>query len=218
MKAFLTATAALVLAAAHSAHAQTPSNAPLMRGDIIGTVGMIQVNHQELQSYNRWHGDAYFGIDVGWYWTEHLKTSIEVATTTESTVYSSGPVVFDGRVTSGSSRHEVGSSRVSLSQRYQFGHNQWFHPHLGGGIEIVRETRSSIDEPIFFYDQVTRQSRVLREGRPRVDDAEVRALGQLSTGFKGYLSRKVFFLADLRVMFTSRPEEVLTRVGVGVDF
>ena len=219
MRALITATCVAVVLSAGPSAAQTAApGSRLVRGDVTGSIGFIQVKQREFQTYSNWHSDGYFALDGGWYWTNHLKTSIEVATTTRSNIYSSRPVDIGGYGTFIGSRIGFSSTRVSLSQHYQFGHNQWFHPYVGAGVDIVRERTEARDEPVFFYDQITRQSRMLREGGHERAGTEVKARPHANVGFKGYMSRSVFFLTDLRMTFDGRPGEVLTRIGVGVDF
>ena len=219
MRALITATCTAVLLSAGPAAAQSAvPGSRLVRGDVTGSIGVVQVRTPEDNTYNHWHNDAYFAIDGGWYWTNHLKTSLEVAATTKSTIYSSRPVEIGGYRTFIGTRNAFSSTRVSIGQHYQFGHNQWFHPYVGAGVDIVRERTEARDEPVFYYDQIARQSRTLREGGDQRAETEVKARPHVNLGFKGYMSRTVFFLTDLRVMFDGRPGEVLTRIGVGVDF
>ena len=79
------------------------------------------------------------------------------------------------------------------------------HPKLG-----TVETR--------IFDQATRTSRQISPAR--IDgpshDTIVRPFAEL--GFKGYMTRWAFFTGDTRVMFRGGIDEVLFRVGFGVDF
>jgi hypothetical protein len=128
------------------------------------------------------------------------------------------PVDIDGQQQYASSRNRFSSRRVALIQRYQFGRNRWFHPSLGAGIDVVRESSSRHDEPIVAYDQFTRQSRVVRQAIEHPDEHHTGARALIVGGFKAYLTPRTFFLSDMRVTFASRAEDVLVRVGFGVDF
>ena len=56
-----------------------------------------------------------------------------------------------------SSRRDDAASRAwPIAQQYQFFRNQWFHPHVGGGVDIARETTTEEYEPVFVFDPVTR--------------------------------------------------------------
>ena len=93
------------------------------------------------------------------------------------------------------------------------------HPFVGAGVDFVRERVSGKDDPVFAYDPITRQSRLVRDAvRARPDD-EDSARGVLTAGVKAYMSRKVFAVTDLRVSIGSRrTEDVQWRFGLGAGF
>jgi hypothetical protein len=197
----------------------TAAGGRLMRGDVAGTIGWSTVNRSELASYNTWRGEGLFELRGGWYWTNHLKTSLDVSTTTGTDVYSVGPSLVGGVLpVYPTSRYELSEVHTAVTQVYQFGENAWVHPYVAGGVDVVRETRSQRDDPLFFYDQVTRQSRLLRDVFQHPDRTVVRAHGLVSAGIKAYLSRKAFFLTDFRVTVGRRAEQVHWSFGVGVDY
>jgi hypothetical protein len=210
------AAAVLILWTATLAAAQ--DRTPLARGDVSGTAGWLAVNTTGLESYNDWHGQGLFTAAAGWYWTDHLKTDVEIGASTATQTYGAVPIDIDGQRHFVSSLIRFSSTRVALIQRYQFGRNQWFHPSLGAGVDIVRTSFSQREEPVLVYDQVTRQNHLLRQPIEHADrdDTEARAL--VVGGFKAYLTPRTFFLGDMRVAFASRPEDILLRVGFGVDF
>lgn len=217
MKALIRiAAAALLLSGAGPAAAQ--DRKPLARGDVAATAGLLTINKTEFDSYNDWHGEAFFTVGAGWYWTDHHKTDVEIGTSTEARTYAAVPINVGGQQHVATSLIKFHSSRVALVQRYQFRRNEWFHPSLGVGVDVVRERYSLSEDPIYFYDQVTRQSRLLRDAITHAaeNDLDVRALA--IGGFKAYLSPRAFFLTDLRVTFASRVEDTLVRFGFGVDF
>jgi hypothetical protein len=190
----------------------------LVRGDVSGTIGWVSVNKGELDSYEDWHsivsGDGAFG----WYWTDHLRTEVYAGATRKFDVYTAGPVTPGGVVLASPSEHTFASRRVGIRQQYQFGRNQWFHPSVGAGFEVLVERSSRLDVAVYAFDPVTRQSRFVRGAveHPERTAVEVHAL--LSTGFKAYMHERVYFLMDGRVTFTDRPEQVTLGFGLGVDF
>jgi hypothetical protein len=216
MKPLLPAAAVLLLWTASAASGQ--DREPLARGDVTGTIGWIAVNTTGLESYRNWHGQGFFAAGAGWYWTDHLKTDVEIGTSTTTETYSAVPIDVGGQRQFAPSYVRFGSARVALVQRYQFGRNQWFHPTLGGGVDIVRERYSRRDEPFYAYDQVTRQSRLLRTAVRHPEEHETAVHALAVGGFKAYVTPRAFFLADMRVTFASRAEDILFRVGFGVDF
>jgi opacity protein-like surface antigen len=200
---------------------QPPPTGPgrLARGDASGQIGWYTVHKGDYDSYNDWLGDSFYaGIGAGWYWTDHLKTEVQYGGSSEVRLYTSVPIVISGTQIFASSRYTFRTRRVTLGQVYQFGRNEWFHPYLGGGLDVVWERTTREDEHVTFFDPLTRQSRLLQERRthPPGTDADARAFW--NAGLKAYLSRRAFFVLEGRMTFTARPEEVIFRLGFGADF
>ena len=219
------AAALLLLAPAPRLLAQTQDNGQsppqrLMRGDVSGTVNWVSIDKSDARSYNDWHSQFGIGGGVGWYWTDHHKTQVEFTATTAATVYSSEPyVVGPQQQTFVTTVRTYQSQRVSLTQLYQFRRNEWVHPFLGAGLDVVREESSGRDAPVFWYDPVLRQSRQARDSVEHGDRSKVSARAVFTTGVKAYFSRKVFALTDLRVGVSShRAEDMQWRFGLGADF
>jgi hypothetical protein len=213
--------ASLLLGAAPPLLAQAPpSSTPLMRGDVSGTVGWVVIEKGDHRSYNDWHSQFAAGAGAGWYWTDHHKTQVDFTSTTAATVYSSEPIIFTvQQQTFVASAMKYRSQRLSLTQLYQFRRNEWAHPFLGVGLDIVREESSRRDEPVYWYDPITRQSRLAQERVQHGRRSEVMGRGVLTAGVKAYFSRKVFGLTDLRVgIGRHRVEDVQWRFGLGADF
>jgi len=213
---------ALLAAAPSPLFAQDTGSPPrLMRGDVSGTVGWVSTNKGDLtyDAYNDWQSQAAFSIGAGWYWTDHHQTRVEASGTTETTVYSAFPATFPGVQTFYPVRRTFASRRLSITQHYQFRRNEWVHPFLGAGVDFVRERVSRKDDPVFAYDPITRQSRLVRDAVQHGPEDEDTARGVLTAGVKAYMSRKVFALTDLRVSIGSRrTEDVQWRFGLGADF
>jgi hypothetical protein len=112
----------------------------------------------------------------------------------------------------------VSQRSLAVSQQYQFFRNQWFHPRVGAGVEIARERTTEEYSPIFVFDSVTRTPRQLAP--PRNEGPEHRTITRpfAEAGFKAYMTRRAFFTADTRLMYRKGLDEVLFRLGFGVDF
>jgi hypothetical protein len=191
----------------------------LVRGDVSAHVGWYTVNKHRFDSYNDWLGDSVFGsLGAGWYWTDHVKTDFQFGASSEVRLYTNSAILVAGRQWFVPSEYKFSTQRVSLGQIYQFGRNEWFHPYAGGGLDVVWERTWREDQQVHDYDPVTRQSILVRNRLtyPSETDVEARAFG--SAGFKGYLSRRAFFLLDGRVTFARRVDEVILRIGFGADF
>lgn len=228
--------AALVLGGAHGSGAQTTSDIRtfelpggttqpavphrrLARGDVSGILGWFTANRDEFDSSNDWVGDSVFGgASFGWYWTDHLKTEVQFGRTSEVRLYTATPLQIGNTRIFAPSTYTFSTRRLTLGQLYQFGRNEWFHPYAGGGVDVVWDRQQRSDEYVYYFDPVTRQGQVLRERAERGATTDIDPRAFLSAGFKAYMSRRSFFLLDSRLTFADRPEEVLVRIGFGVDF
>src|SRR5262245_55852306 len=86
---------ALTILAVSSAAAQdrpatvTLSPPELPRWDVAGMVAWLNVNKSGVGvDWNNWYDAGSSGAIVGYHWTPHLKSEVEVATSSEGTVYS----------------------------------------------------------------------------------------------------------------------------------
>jgi hypothetical protein len=204
----------LLSAAAVPAGAQ-----PLARGDVTGTLGWFNANKSEFDSYNDWYNrSAHVGALVGWYWSDHLKTELELGATSRTNLYTSRPLVIDGQPNYISSEHRFSTRRLGIGQQYQFFRNAWAHPHVAAGVDLTWETADRRDQPVVQYDPVSRQTRVLQPAQTIAPSTELHVRPFAEVGTKLYMSRRAFFRTDLRLTFRSRVDEVLMRFGFGVDF
>ena len=174
---------------------------------------------QPQPSYNDWlNAILYGGAGAGWYWTDHLKTQIDIGAGTRGHQYRTDQFVIDRMPAYASSRVAIRETTVSVSQQYQFFHNQWFHPHVGAGVEAVRETSTEEYQPVVIFDNATRSSRVVSAAHTTGPERRVFARAFGEGGFKAYMTPRAFFIGDMRVMFRSGIDEVLFRAGFGFDF
>ena len=116
------------------------------------------------------------------------------------------------------SRLEVRETSLAIGQQYQFFRNQWFHPRLGVGVDLARETTTEQYQPVFVFDNAARTSREITPARIEAPEHRFIARPFVETGLKAYMTRRTFFTADTRLMFRSGIDEVLFRLGFGVDF
>jgi hypothetical protein len=222
MRTFILAIGALLLVPGTSAaQAEAPATQP--RADFHAVIGWQNLRQDRgndtFDTFNTWsNGIFYGGAGAGWYWTDHVKTQVDLGTGTLGRHYRYRPLTINGVQTGTSSRVAVRQSSVAVSQQYQFFRNQWFHPHVAAGLDIARETRQEEFQPVFVFDQATRTTRQVSPAR--VDGPSrntiVRPFGEL--GFKAYMTRRAFFTGDTRLMFRGGIDEVLFRIGFGVDF
>jgi hypothetical protein len=214
--------AAVWLLGAAVASAQEPPKTPLTRADIhlvVGWQNLHQPQPVDERYSNDWINGIFFGgVGAGWYWTDNLKTQVDFGAGTRGRQYRYEPFVVGGQTTGRSSQLHVQQQSVAIAQHYQFFRNQWFHPHVGAGVDIARETTREVYDPVYVFDQVARVSRQVLP--PRTEGPEHRVIARPfgEAGFKAYMTRKTFFTSDMRLMFKSGVDEVLFRFGFGVDF
>jgi len=206
--------------AAASAQASAPSVA-LPRRDITFTVGWQNGNGTRFgaQDYDEWYHDAaYGGAIAGWHWTDHVKTELEVGTTSTSDFYTYRQVNVLGTLTYQSSEVTVRTHRLAIGQQYQFYRNAWFHPHVTAGADLLWERTTEEIDAITTFDQATRTTRVLRPASERGPDTAFRVNPYAEVGFKAYMSPRAFFRSDMRFTIRDGVDQVLLRLGFGIDF
>ena len=191
---------------------------PLARADVTGIIAWLNANKSGLTDYNNWYNrSAYGGASAGWFWTDHLKTEIEAGVSSAAELYAAEPIDIDGVRTYTTSEYRFSTRRVAVSQQYQFLHNAWVHPHAGAGADVTWERTERSDDPVFTFDQATRATRIVRPAFTAEPTTRVVVRPFAEIGLKAYMSRQVFFRADMRMLFQGRLDEVLFRFGVGVD-
>lgn len=201
------------------ARAQPPDPGPLVRADVHGVAGWSNVHEGATNQWDRWdHGLAHAAAGLGWYWSDHLKTEVTAEVTSTATFYRfefvGSPLAGVGR----SSTVQVRGSSVGVLQHYQFLRNAWVHPFVGAGVELRRERRVDLLDPLVTYDAPSGVPRVVEPSR-RIDrPAAWQARGVIVGGVKAYVSPRVFTRCDAKVALRDGVDEVALRAGIGVDF
>ena len=209
------------LAATSLAAGQDPPRAPLTRADAHVVIGWQNLHKEQPgeQIYNNWvNGIFYGGGGAGWYWTDHLKTQIDAGAGTRGRQYRSGYSVSGSQTTSSSSQVSIREQSVTIGQHYQFFRNQWFHPHVGAGIDLARQTTTEVFSPVVVFDPATRATRQVRPSRTEGPTHRAIARPFAEAGLKAYMTRRAFFTADTRLMYRHGLDQILFRLGFGVDF
>lgn len=207
----------MVLPAARDASAQS---APLVRGDISGTLGVEGVNARDDSFYRgrNFEGGFFGGVSSGWYWTENLKSEVEFGARTKGRIWLAAPVVINGTQTYYATDKTFSRRTIALGQQYQFFHNAWFHPHLGAGANLTFERSQLHRSAATVYDPITRTSRTVSPERTEDARTDFRVNPYVDAGFKAYMTPRTFFRSDLRVAFRRGVDDVVTRFGFGFDF
>jgi len=216
-RAVLGVTLIALLACPMWAAGQPVTAVGLPRAEASGLVGWFSANEEQVKAHDDWYHRSWSAdVSIGYYWTEHLKTEITGGMTSEGElwgvrisplggVYS--PVV-----------HQFSTRAVGIGQQYQFGHNAWFHPYLGGGValEWVRQTEER--EPTYQFGRSGSSPFLIEPARTIGPKTDARARPFVNSGFKAYMTERSFFRSDVRVAFEHDVKDVGLRVGFGVDF
>ncbi len=192
---------------------------PIQRIDLTGAVGSFSSRHLHDDPYDQWGTSALATLTGGYYWTDHLKTEVEVGWTGERRVFGSEPAGRDlppfVRIFQ---EHTYRSTLLSLAQAWQGGRNVLFHPFVSGGLTIDRE-RHVVDRPAQILPLTNTPAPPTRF-IPRFESTEttVRMRAFTTVGFKAYFTPRGFFRSDLSLGFDRGLHHVTWRAGVGVDF
>lgn len=179
------------------------------RWDVSGDVGWLSRNKSDIApDWNDWYDVPGGGLSVGYYWTPHLKTDVRLAFSGEGRVHQEERIVIPGAPFPGFRlrEHRFRTATLGAGIAYQFFENQWFHPYLGGGLEMLRESHQQ-----FAHDRNTGGTldsvRVSWAARPFA-----------AGGFKWYVNEHGFVRSDLRLSVGSGGvSHVGWTAGIGVD-
>ena len=228
--------AAFTAAALFGAHAAAAQERPVIslapaepaRWDLAGHVGWLGSNKSDIGAdWNDWYNAASVGATVGYYVTPHFKAELQTAISRQGRIYSleSIPNPAGGFPLNRSREHFFGASAFSAGVSRQFFENQWFHPFVGGGLEMVRETHR-IDTPQQFIPGRPDPASPLVPPVMQVIPAttgptEVSWASRpfIAAGFKWYVAERGFVRSELRTSFSHRgPEHIVWATGLGLDF
>lgn len=204
---------------AAAAQAQDAPAGPVSRSDVHFVLGWQNLHEPDSNNFNDWiNGILFGGVGAGWYWTDHLKTQVDFGGGTQGHQYRYEPRFAGGTDSTEFSRLSIRQTSLAIGQQYQFFRNQWFHPHVGGGVDIARETTTEEYDPVFTFDQATRTTRQVSPARVEGPEHRFIARPFVQTGFKAYMTQRAFFTGDMRLMVRHGIDEVLFRAGFGIDF
>ena len=228
--------AAFAAAALFGAHAAAAQDRPVVslaaadpaRWDLAGHVGWLGSNKSDIgDEWNDWYNAASAGVAAGYYVTPHFKAELQTAFSRQGRVFSQESIAVPGGAFPifSSREHFFTATTISAGVSRQFFENQWFHPFVGGGLEMVRETHR-IDTPQQFIsgrpDPATPSiPAVLQVVPATTGSTEVNWTARpfVAIGFKGYVSERGFVRSELRSSFSTRgAEHIVWSGGAGIDF
>jgi hypothetical protein len=102
---------------------------------------------------------------------------------------------------------------------YQFFDNQWVHPFVGAGAELVRERHTADALPAQTLRLSTTVPNQILPALPAIDSVSYSVRPLVTGGFKFYVSPRAFARLEVRTAFSAdRPLALQWRGGVGFDF
>ena len=183
--------------------------------DVAFLVGWAGSEH-DTSSYDQWQGSVLLNVTAGRYWTDHLKTEFEAGwlDTPTSELYTD--IEIRDIPTYALVRFEARDIRMGVAQLYQFGRNQWVHPYLGIGADIIarRTTKRRLPQTREVYP---RGAPVLI---PALDERTSDVLAQpfVKAGLKMYARERLFFTTEFKLGISRDVDHAVWKIGIGADF
>ncbi len=196
-----------------------PRSPSIPKTDAAVTLGWAGAEY-EIPSYDTWRGTLLLGARVGRYWTDHLKTEVQGAwmDSRDNEVFED--IQWNGGSTYALFDFRARDVRVGVMQVYQFGRNQWVHPYVGAGVDVIsrRTTRDRPEQRRTIY--LPNQSQSVPITIPAFSERKTETLVQpaLKTGLKMYVNERVFFDTEFKLGFAREVEHITWNIGVGLDF
>jgi hypothetical protein len=177
------------------------------RWDIAAHIGWLAARTSDSGVYgNDFYNVGLGGVSLGRYLTPHLKADVQAAIHGEGRSYRQ-EYLPNAVPPFRASEHHIRTATAGAALSYQFFDNQWFHPYLGGGFEVLREEDRvvTIDGRLGLPAAVA--TGVAYAARPFV-----------ATGFKWYVTERAFVRAGVQGSFPSRDTtRVAWILGLGAD-
>ena len=193
--------------------------------DIAGTVGFFggHTPTPESPAYQEdWFETVQGGIVVGRHISRHLKLEVEATGTGTGTQFLQRSITVPGFPYPYPIASEVHTSVRSLggALTWQFGENEWVHPFVQAGVsaDFDRVTVRTWEQ-VFAGDPIRGTGpRVLAEERVDGPTTHRAVRGAIGGGAKVYVSERAFFRTDGRLTFDRDHQNVVFRLGFGIDF
>jgi hypothetical protein len=211
----------LTLAGARLALAQPAGNHSIdyPKWDAGGSWGLIFTNHDDLRSFDdNDPGASALNVDVGRYFTTHLKADVGVMWS-QSHYADSRLIPIAGFPPENYylqyASITIRPTSVSAGLTYQFRENELMHPYVSAGVRTIWQAIHTERQPF----RVT--LRGVRYDIPAVDerDSSVLARPYVAVGCKSYFNRWVFMRSELLAALGPKVYSHTTlRIGAGVDF
>lgn len=209
---------ALVLVGVTSTRASAQTEPAILPAhDVTVSIGWAGAEHTMYEA-SRWQGSFLAGISAGRYWNDHLKTELEGNWNKPATRQVYETIERQGGYTYAVSDYRAADVRVALVQVYQFGRNEWVHPYVGLGADVVHRTatieRLPQSRTIFVQNRNTPVD--IPAAQDKTTSVFVQAV--LKAGAKMYVGDKAFFNTELKFGLRDGIDHVVWKLGLGLDF
>jgi hypothetical protein len=206
-----------------SSPVSSPSRNDFRRWDAAGTAAFFNAKPRDNNDayQDEWYFQDRYGIAVGRYWTEHIKSELEYSISGEGSIYSqrftplpSGQGVYPYSV---QQFHRL--EQAALRIAWQFGHNSWVHPYVSGGIVGDRERQRTFTPEQSQYLTGRDAGRLLLVPHSSSPTTTVYRFGfTAAAGTKVYMSSRSFFTTGVTVTWSAPAATVGWLAGLGIDF
>jgi hypothetical protein len=174
---------------------------------------------------DNWYGDWFpsgaGNIDVGRYWSNHLKTEVGL-TFLSSREHGNTELVrlADGQMAYAFRTADAKQTQVSVAGSYQFFENAFAHPYVSAGARIgllrIESTRSTRADVISNQLGVYRSVTISADER---QSEEIRVRPFVAIGSKSYFNEQVFVRPELMLSFNrGGVGQYAMKIGFGFDF
>lgn len=190
--------------------------------DVTVLGGWGAVREVDERSYASWDGVGVVALEIGRYWTDHVKSELQVQFTSEARSYGGYPErSIDPGATIPIFRYSERFTRVAsvaMTAQYQFFRNQWFHPFLGAGVSLDRDrVRLVWPEQTVPVGSNGPYRTLPREELPARIDATWRPI--IMGGFKVYVAQRAFLRSDAGLALRQAGRSTFRwQFGAGFDF
>ena len=208
---------ALLICGVTPAWAAAQTEVRLPTNDTIISIGWAGADHH-VHDERRWHGNLLVGLSSGHYWTDHLKTEVEASWSSPRTHQVYENIERQGGYTYALSDYRALDVRVGVAQVYQFGRNEWMHPFVGIGADVVRREYSLERLPqsrtVFLQNRNIPVEIAPSSERKTI----VFAQAVLKAGVKMYIGEQTCFTTELKFGVRRDVDYLVWKIGMGIDF
>ena len=189
----------------------------LPANDVQTAIGWSGADHEHIE-HRQWYGSLLAGLSVGHYWSDHAKTEVDTGWSSPGSRELFENIEREGYTAYAISHYKARDAKIGVTQLYQFGRNQWVHPYVGVGVDLVQR-RVSVQRPEQTRTVFLRNANIpVQVPASNVQKTTFFAHAVLKTGLKMYISEKTFFVTELKFGIRRDVDHAVWKIGMGRDF